>query len=351
MRLRQYRCLHLAVLLVLAQCLSLRASASAIYSQDDLLKLPTYDIEWAEKTNDFKVGDTIELKFHDLKDLDVANLVGFESLLAPSSSSTPGSTSGSTPDPVASASANPSESSSKHQDDYLIEKRDGHLRLSFVKAGTISLPSLVIVDSQSDPKPVARTNPVEFKVLSTLKEGEAQGAKPAELRGPLALQFPLWLGILLGVSGLLLLSGLFYLIYRLIEKRRNRKPKIETPKITETEDVIALRLLDELEKADDLKNARFKRHYFAVSEIAKNYFGGRYDFDAAESTSHELMVIVQDRHYLNETQLDELEKFFFQLDRVKFTDHVPDLNEGTELLQWLRMFIRKTRRVKLDGVK
>lgn len=90
--------------------------------------------------------------------------------------------------------------------------------------------------------------------------------------------------IALAILGVILvLMLLFWLIDRYLKNRRKKEAVREAPV---PPDVLALSLLDALEK-DGLADAR--ECYFRLTAIVKTYLDGRFGIDAPEMTSEELL--------------------------------------------------------------
>lgn len=107
-----------------------------------------------------------------------------------------------------------------------------------------------------------------------------------------------------------------------------------------------MRLREEL-----ARKGQFKKHYFRISEILKNYIGDRFGFDAPESTSREILALLKKQKVeglrSDEEEIERLERLFEKLDLVKFTDHSPVFGESAQVLDEARDFVMNTRRVKV----
>lgn len=214
-----------------------------------------------------------------------------------------------------------------------------------MKAGKLTLPSLAVQDASG--KSFARTNPYRIEVESAIKPDDPKPQEPADLRPPAELAFPWWAVALMAAGALLVVGAIAYSLYRWNKSRRAAllaKP-VEPPK---PEDEVALAALAQLEKSGTLERGEFKKHYFKVSEILKSYIGARYGFDAPENTTREMMQNLREAWGRelggDEKRLTGLAEFFDQLDRVKFTDHVPASIESQSIVGIAREFVRTTRR-------
>lgn len=215
-----------------------------------------------------------------------------------------------------------------------------------LKVGKVTLPSLAVVrasgESESGPA-LARTHPLTVEVISAIKADDPKPDQPADMRPPVSLHYPWWALIL---SGLLLiaLGAAGWVAYRRWRGKRPQAAPIKPVEPLRPEDEVALAALGALERGGPLTRGEFKAHYFKVSEILKTYIGARYRFDAAESTTREMISRLDEKRVLDDTRLDRLESLFEKMDLVKFTDHVPLPDEGQMITELAREFVRATRR-------
>jgi len=213
--------------------------------------------------------------------------------------------------------------------------------VSPVKVGKWTLPSLGLKDASG--KSVGRTNPLTLEVQSAIPQNDPRPDQPEGAEPPIAVAYPTWFVALLLLIGAGVLIAAGYGIYRWLKNRKPKEPK--RVEVVLSEDEKALHALTELEKRGLLLEGQFKVYYFKLSEIAKEYIGARYRVDALESTTREIVNLLNDKRILSEPLLERLESSFDQLDLVKFTDHVPHPSEGEMLLSEMREFVKTTRRV------
>ncbi len=209
-----------------------------------------------------------------------------------------------------------------------------------LKPGNLTLPSLVLKNSEG--KEVGRTQPLSIQIKSAIREDDPQPKQPVDLEPPVGVQFPLWIFISLGVLFVLFIVAISYWMFRWFQKRKRINQLLLVAQLKEDEVAIRdLILLDELQM---LKKGQFKTHYFRVSEILKAYVGERYRLDALESTTQEMISLLELRRDTGDSLIRTLEAFFNKLDRVKFTDHIPISDESNGLILEAKEFIVKTRR-------
>jgi hypothetical protein len=204
-----------------------------------------------------------------------------------------------------------------------------------IKSGALTLPSLQIEDA--DGKVLGRTRELQFEISSTGDPGQ----KPADYVPPLSMGFPRGWAYALGAALLLAVAG------AVMWWRRRRAASTSSevglrPRLSEHDE--AMVLFDELEKAALIAQQQYKRHYFGISEILKQYIERRYGFHALEQTTSEMMAGLEAAGVGRES-VELLVSLFGRLDRVKFTDFVPPSGdaEPAELLQDARAWVQRTR--------
>jgi hypothetical protein len=290
-------------------------AASAELDQSFLL-LPSFDVENVNPGKSVRVGDSLQLKLQgDLKSLP--------------------------PELKISLPAGTEDTSTTIDLDDKVSGEDRHFGATAVKAGEVTVPSLALSDATG--KAIARTNPFQLTIESSISKTDP---KPKEAEPPLpptGLGLPLATLIAMGCVVLLILGAGIYALVRWSRKRKLNAPaKPKAPPLPE--DQLAILALERLEKSGYIRTAQFKAHYFGISEILKHYLGSRYGFDAAESTTDELLSHLERSSGAPRVIVEELREIYAKLDLVKFTDHRPSLAEGNELLAEAKKIVLSSRR-------
>lgn len=296
----------------------------------DYLLLPTIELErvGGEK-NPILVGDSIVFKFPGMAQPDQQASKGLA--LAPT-------------EPGGSSAETTSNTDWKFSlSDEGAEKR---LELIALHPGKKEVPALLFMNAEG--KPIARTLPQTFEVQSAIASSDPKPQEAVPARPPLGIEFPRWAMIVLGLLILVLLgAGIF--AYKKYLKRNRREKAVVAPPVPEvSDDEKALRALSELEGRRLAAQAKFKEHYFGVSEIIKEYVGARYYFEAAESTTFEMLEQLRSRRKASEPEIRRLEELFYRLDRVKFTDYLPEGGEPQSVLLEAKSFVETTRIVRVS---
>jgi len=296
-------------------------------AQNSFLQLPAYDLEFDDqKPNEVTVGDKLRLKIVGLK---TESHLKFEMVSDP-------------------------KNHALQTWVFLNIENSSDTEFKFIavplKAGIVKIPSMGIKKADTaDSVFIGRTNPFDLDVKSSIKKDDPKSKEPVPPRPPVSLAFPSWIITAAGILLLLLFTGIIVaLIYfsRKIKPVKNEALPQGPPK---PEDELALVALAELEKEGFLKKGLFKKHYFRTSEILKEYLGRRFSFDAPESTASEILMLLEKQKVTSVQVLDEIEKLFSNLDRVKFTDYIPQYDEGSLVLQEARQLVTKTRKPRTAG--
>jgi hypothetical protein len=210
-----------------------------------------------------------------------------------------------------------------------------------IRPGDVELPALAVRDAEK--RVLGVTRPIKLTVAAAAS-AEELSKKPPEFLPPLAMQLPwIWIAVLV-VLGLALAGVVAAVLWRASRKSRKRPAlsPASPPRTRLPEDEEALRMLENLEKQRLWLEQRFKPHYFGVSEAMKKYIERRFGFDAAESTTREMLAGLSTRG-IDRERLVGLSSLFERLDRVKFTDFVPEEPECSWILEEARAWIRATR--------
>ena len=131
---------------------------------------------------------------------------------------------------------------------------------------------------------------------------------------PLSLPTQYWVLLSLLSLGIIALS-----VYGFRRYRKNRKKPIEVPPIRiESEQVIALRDLERLYQKYPFTDLNMKPIAFGVSEILKHYLSKRFQVDANEATTDEMIALLK-KESIGNDGVKEIGVLFQDLDWVKFT--------------------------------
>ena len=145
---------------------------------------------------------------------------------------------------------------------------------------------------------------------------------------------------LFGSGFVLILSSLFLIRWWLRKKKLSLPQSANSPVLPA--DQLAIQSLDALKEENLLEKGQLKLFYFRISEIIRIYFGNRYEFNAVDLTTEELIL------KLNSSRLKEKEEqliysFLGHTDLVKFAKYQPIPVEYHNTLQSAYDIIELTR--------
>ena len=205
------------------------------------------------------------------------------------------------------------------------------LAVASFQAGRQTLPGLRFTVSFGGSGDTLTGDTVGVTIASVLPDSmkDVNGLKPAET-------FPnYWLWLIPAI--LLLVTALAWAGWRLYRQLRHMHEALPPPLPPWEE---ALGALDRLPWREWLAASEFKRFYYALSEILKRYLERRFEFDAVEQTTTELLASMR-VHKL--PMRDEISRFFARCDLVKYAKTVPTEEEAERAIDQLREFVVKTR--------
>lgn len=313
------------ILGILTTCMAVALAHSVCASGDDA-RMFTIKPQ-LEVAASIQVGDTIEFAVEEGSSSGIAS-VEFISEVAGDKENATLFEWGWILNPFLSTSNEPTPSASQNPGSF-------HFSASPVKSGQITLPKLVLKNSKGEV--VGQTQEWKADVISALNAQD----KAAEMRPPAAVAVPV--GTLLGIVALLLaILAIAYFVIRKLLKNKIRPEKEAKKEVILPEHEEALKALDALMEKRYYEKFLFKQHYFGISEILKHYVARRYNFNAEEKTSRELLRHMEIEIGIKDQILDDLETLFEKLDWVKFTDHVPDSLEALQLLNQTRDWVKRT---------
>ena len=214
-------------------------------------------------------------------------------------------------------------------------KRQFSLTVAAYEPGSKELPALEVtyLGARGDVR-TARTQPVAIKIGSLIANEPEPALKDAA--PPVTvLEENLWPAYVAGGLVAAALGALLtMLIVRRLRARRGEGPAHE----------VALERLDRLGAYGFLEDADNRPFYFAVSEIIREYLGGRYGFDSLELTTDELVAELR-RRAGRELVLGEVRGWLASCDLVKFAKISPSAAEARGTLETAIQIVTTTRPV------
>jgi hypothetical protein len=220
-------------------------------------------------------------------------------------------------------------------------KRQFTLTIAAYEPGSKEVPAIEVtyLGPRGDVR-TARTAPVTIKIASLIANEPEPALKDAA--PPVTVMVEnLWPAY---IAGGLVAAGLGALLTMLIVRRlRARRSERPGPPPRPAHEV-ALEKLDRLGAYGFLENADNRPFYFAVSEIVREYLGGRYGFDSLELTTDELIAELR-RRAGRELVLGDVQGWLSACDLVKFAKISPTAAEARGALENAIRIVATTRAV------
>ena len=106
---------------------------------------------------------------------------------------------------------------------------------------------------------------------------------------------------------------------------------------------LAFTRLDELRSTDFDDPAAVRRFYFAISEVVRGYVEARFDLNASDLTTEEILAQLAELRDLDTANRDRLSEFLRHSDRVKFAHDEPRPAQIEETYEQALSFVEATR--------
>ncbi len=147
------------------------------------------------------------------------------------------------------------------------------------------------------------------------------------------------------IIGALVAIILIVLIIYYIVKRKKRQPIFKRkPKPVLPAHVVAISKLEELRLAKVWQAGHIKKYYSKLTDIIREYLANRYNFDAQEMTSYEIISKLHEFE-INTEAMNKMEGILNLSDMVKFAKAVPTALENDLGLSHSTDFVNETKKV------
>lgn len=206
------------------------------------------------------------------------------------------------------------------------------IRFSAFEAGDLKLPVLKFVYREGTAaSETLKTEPIPIKIASVLSKDMKDINDVKKM-----IEFPNFLPFILLVIFIVLAVALFFgwKLYRRLKKIR----AAAVPAVPAWDE--ALQAIDRLNDMDLIAKGLIKRYYYALSEILKRYIERRYEFNAVEQTTTE---IIYEMKYHKVPERDGFSRFFNRADMVKYAKFVPQAEETGAASAQVRELVIKTK--------
>jgi hypothetical protein len=213
--------------------------------------------------------------------------------------------------------------------------------VSVYDSGYFAMPGFKFILNNDTANPVF-TNPLFLEVHTVPTDTSA--AKLKDIKAPFNEPFnwKWYLGhIYWGIGILLVLLITIILIRRYNRKKNEIEPEPEKPKIPPH--ITALAALEKIKEEQIWKEGKAKEYYSTISETVRTYIEDRFQVNALESTTDEIMKAFRSQVVDVESK-EKLQQLLTLSDLVKFAKMTPIEDEHVFTLQNAFDFVNGTKR-------
>jgi hypothetical protein len=218
-------------------------------------------------------------------------------------------------------------------------RREYRLFVAAYEPGELTLPGVEVTYIGSNGEVLStRTQPIEVKIASLIANEPEPALK--DIAPPVrVLQQDL---LFVYVGGGLAAAALGGVLAILVRRRWRARASLRPEPPPRPAHEIALERLDRLGAGGFAEEADHRPFYFSLSEVVRDYLGGRFGFDALEMTTEELIEELR-RRAPRELMLGELAGWLTACDLVKFAKISPSGTEARGALETAIRIVESTR--------
>jgi len=215
------------------------------------------------------------------------------------------------------------------EDGYVMEEYT--IRLAPFNIGKLNVPQFRFLVKEGETIDTVFTDSFSLEIASTLPEGMED---IHDLKGP--VEYPNYLPFIVGA--MVAASGVVgWVVWRFL-KRIGKARKLAGPLPPPW--IEALIALDNIPAKEWIGKGLVKRYYYSLSEILKRYLERRFEFNALEQTTTEIVHHLKTRKILLR---DEFTRFFTYADLVKYAKFAPALDDQQEAIEKAKELVHKTK--------
>jgi len=172
-----------------------------------------------------------------------------------------------------------------------------------------------------------------------------EGAELKDIKKP--MEAPIgWSDIWPWLMGIIVLILIIFLLKKYVFNKKE-KVKIEKPKVIIPADIIALKQLKKLDKAQLWQAGSVKEYHTELSGIIRRYTENRFNFIALELATDEIISELKSK--VNNEQLTSITILLHRADLAKFAKSKPNEDENKESMQLAKHFIEQTKEKKVKN--
>ena len=182
------------------------------------------------------------------------------------------------------------------------------------------------------------TDPQTVKVVEVKKRpGDKDDIRP--IKGPVSMDLRRLRALLLGAAALFL--TLFLTVKIILRRRRKVLEDLESRKPPHERAMIEL---ERLQRGPLSEEGKFKEYYSELADILRRYISRRYEFNAMDLTTFELVQELQKRSF-ERPLVEKVKHFLDAADLIKFAKFVPPRSLASQLVQQLTVIVDDTKPV------
>ena len=226
---------------------------------------------------------------------------------------------------------------SSFHDGEILTIRHSYLVTSF-ESGTWEVRPVSIPVEFYGQKDTLRTSFASLSVVSPEinQEKEIYDIKPVIALPVTLMEIIPWVLLLIAF-----LVGI-YLLFRYLKIKRKKK-ELEEIILREEAHVIALRDLENLKAGNLWQNGKHKEYHSRLTDILRKYLENRYIMKAMESTSREILSMLNQESSLQENSIELVGEILSTADMVKFAKAIPEASENEKNLEYAVLFVLETK--------
>lgn len=211
------------------------------------------------------------------------------------------------------------------------------LTITSFDSGYYSIPSIKVQFDNGNKKVRQNTQKIQLAVITPQIDSlQIRNIKNIVAEPITLADFMPWI---LSVLGVLLLCFIGYFVY----KRISNKPVKEVYVAPVPPHEIALNKLKALSEKELWQQGKLKEYQSELTYIVREYLEKRYDVQALESTTAEIMKELKNED-ISEDHKTQLSEMFRMADMVKFAKATPPLDMQSKLLNEAESFVSNTKK-------
>jgi hypothetical protein len=218
-------------------------------------------------------------------------------------------------------------------------------QLTVYEVAQCSIPKLPFIVMAALKQDTLYTEMRPIRVISVLARAGQDSVKVRDLKPPLIAGKPSLLWLWLIVAAIVAAGAVFLGRYLYVRNKKSPPPPPPQPPYEE-----AIAALLQLEAKEFLIKGLVREYTFEISDILKRYIGRRFDVNAADFTTEEMLGWI-DRSPLSDTLRRLLMWFFNATDPVKFARMVPAHDTIVRFGVDVRSFLEETKPRPVQAVE